>query len=326
MEYEPHIIEDSAEPAEVLTSKRVSDDPVRDYLDNISKVPLLSAEQEVELAKRIEAGQYAAHVLLSDENTSGASEQELQWLAEDGVSAKKHFIEANMRLVVSIARKYARHASNMELLDLVQEGNIGLNRAVEKFDYQKGYKFSTYSTWWVRQAITRAIAEKERTVRLPVHLHDTIMAMNKVVRELEREGLPTTTEMIAGGMGVDVERVRNLQEWSKRIVSLDVTVDDDGETTLGSLIDTAEDSTEDMVVHSEMREKINEAVNMLSERDQIIVRMRFGLEDGTTRTLKEIGDEIGLTPERVRQVAVASIRKLRCHHELKQYIVSHPAS
>jgi RNA polymerase sigma factor (sigma-70 family) len=293
-------------------------DSVGLYLDEIARTPLLDAETEVELSKTIEAGLLAQHLL--DTGRVGrrkggapmtANEEELEWLAEQGRLAVDRFIEANLRLVVSIARKYGR--SQMPMLDLVQEGNTGLIRAVEKFDYAKGYKFSTYATWWVRQAITRGIAQQARVVRLPVHVVEELNQVGAARRTLERQlGREPEPEEIATELDMDLERVLDLLSWGREHVSLDTPVDDDGDTSLGDLIaqETAPgpDST---FLDVESRDRLSHLVELLDDRAADIIRSRYGLVDGRQHKLADIGAKHGISAERVRQLEREALQKLR---------------
>jgi RNA polymerase primary sigma factor len=289
-------------------------DSVGLYLDEIARTPLLDAMTEVELAKTIEAGLYAEHLLAEGRvgrTPQGATEEELRWIAEEGQRAVQQFITANLRLVVSIARKYGR--SQMPMLDLVQEGNTGLIRAVEKFDYTKGFKFSTYATWWVRQAITRGIAQQARVVRLPVHVVEEINQVNAARRTLERQlGHDPEPEEIAGELGMDLERVIDLLSWSRDHVSLDTPVDEDGDTSLGDLIaqETAPgpDST---YIDVESRDRLSHLVDRLDDRAADIIRSRYGLIDGRVHKLADIGAKHGISAERVRQLEREALAKLR---------------
>ncbi len=293
-------------------------DGVGMYLDEIARTPLLDAITEVELSKTIEAGLFAQHLL--DEGRIGrkkggapkwATQEELEWLAEEGQRAIQRFIEANLRLVVSIARKYGR--SQMPMLDLVQEGNTGLIRAVEKFDYAKGYKFSTYATWWVRQAITRGIAQQARVVRLPVHVVEELNQVGAARRTLERQlGREPEPEEIAAELDMDIERVLDLLSWGREHVSLDTPVDEDGDTSLGDLIaqETAPgpDST---FLDTESRDRLGRLVELLDERAADIIRSRYGLVDGRQHKLADIGAKHGISAERVRQLEREALQKLR---------------
>jgi len=293
-------------------------DSVGMYLDEIARTPLLDAITEVELSKTIEAGLLAEHLLAEGRvgrrrggAPRSASQEELEWLAAEGQRAVQRFIEANLRLVVSIARKYGR--SQMPMLDLVQEGNTGLIRAVEKFDYAKGYKFSTYATWWVRQAITRGIAQQARVVRLPVHVVEELNQVGAARRTLERQlGRDPEPEEIAGELDMDVDRVVDLLSWGREHVSLDTPVDDDGDTSLGDLIaqETAPgpDST---FLDVESRDRLGHLVELLDDRAADIIRSRYGLLDGRQHKLADIGAKHGISAERVRQLEREALAKLR---------------
>jgi RNA polymerase sigma factor (sigma-70 family) len=293
-------------------------DSVGLYLDEIARTPLLDAATEVELSKTIEAG-LLAQALLAEGRVGrrkggapgGATQAELEWLAAEGQRAIQQFINANLRLVVSIARKYGRSA--MPMLDLIQEGNTGLIRAVEKFDYAKGYKFSTYATWWVRQAITRGIAQQARVVRLPVHVVEELNQVGGARRLLERQlGRDPDPTEIAAELGMDVDRVIDLLSWGRDHVSLDTPIDDDGDTSLGDLI--AQESTPGpdlTVLDTESRDRLTRLVEMLDERSADIVRSRYGLVDGRQHKLADIGARHGISAERVRQLEREAIAKLR---------------
>jgi RNA polymerase sigma factor (sigma-70 family) len=293
-------------------------DSVGLYLDEIARTPLLDALTEVELSKTIEAGLLAERLLAEGRigrRKGGAPKQanadELEWLAAEGQRAVQRFIEANLRLVVSIARKYGR--SQMPMLDLVQEGNTGLIRAVEKFDYAKGYKFSTYATWWVRQAITRGIAQQARVVRLPVHVVEELNQVGAARRTLERQlGRDPEPEEIADELGMDIDRVLDLLSWGREHVSLDTPVDEDGDTSLGDLIaqETAPgpDST---FLDVESRDRLSHLVELLDDRAADIIRSRYGLVDGRQHKLADIGAKHGISAERVRQLEREALQKLR---------------
>jgi len=295
-------------------------DSVGMYLAEIARTPLLDAEREVELSKSVEAGLFARHLL--EEGRVGrrkggapksATEEELQWLAEEGDKAVQEFIQANLRLVVSIARKYGRSA--MPMLDLVQEGNTGLIRAVEKFDYAKGFKFSTYATWWVRQAITRGIAQQARVVRLPVHVVEELNQVTAARRNLERQlGYDPEPQEIALELGMDVDRVIDLMSWGRDHVSLDSPVDEDGDTSLGDLIARETQPGPDFaVLDDESRHLISSLVDHLGDREADIVRARYGLLDGRQQKLADIGKRHGISAERVRQLereALATLRRI----------------
>ncbi|MEU5906079.1 sigma-70 family RNA polymerase sigma factor [Micromonospora sp. NPDC047527] len=281
------------------------------YLHEISRTPLLDAAKEVELSKAIEAGLYAEHLLGEDAVPASVDLTDLEWLVVEGERAKDLFIRANLRLVVSIARRYVR--SGMPMLDLIQEGNTGLVRAVEKFDYERGYKFSTYATWWIRQAISRAIAQQERTVRLPVHLVEDVNRMRNVARQLTRElGADPEPEQIAASLGVTVERVNELRRWSQDTVSLDTPVGDDGDTSLGDLVaDSDAPSPEDIVLSGLERQRIEGLLNHLDDRSAGIMRARYGLEDGREHSLTEVASRFSLSRERIRQLEIQALGRLR---------------
>ena len=293
-------------------------DSVGLYLDEIARNPLLDAAREVELSKTIEVGLMAQHLL--DTGRVGrrkggapmsATEAELEWLAEQGRQAVTEFINANLRLVVSIARKYGRSA--MPMLDLIQEGNTGLIRAVEKFDYTKGYKFSTYATWWVRQAITRGIAQQARVVRLPVHVVEELNQVSSARRTLERQlGRDPDPEEIATELGMAIDRVLDLLSWGREHVSLDTPVDEDGDTSLGDLMAQESSPGPDLsVLDSEARERLNALVGQLDERSADIIRSRYGLVDGRQHKLADIGARHGISAERVRQLEREALARLR---------------
>ncbi|MDX6359568.1 MAG: polymerase primary sigma factor [Nocardioidaceae bacterium] len=293
-------------------------DSVGLYLDEIARTPLLDAASEVELSKTIEAGLYAEHLLAEGRvgrRKGGApmtaTEEELQWLADEGHKAVDRFISANLRLVVSIARKYGR--AQMPMLDLIQEGNTGLIRAVEKFDYTKGYKFSTYATWWVRQAITRGIAQQARVVRLPVHVVEELNQVGGARRTLERQlGRDPEPAEIAGELGMDIDRVLDLLSWGRDHVSLDTPVDEDGDTSLGDLMaQETSPGPDDTVLDVESRERLDQLVGQLDERAADIIRARYGLLDGRQHKLADIGARHGISAERVRQLEREALQKLR---------------
>jgi RNA polymerase sigma factor (sigma-70 family) len=293
-------------------------DSVGLYLDEIARTPLLDAAREVELAKTIEAGLYAEHLLAQGRvgrkkggAPKQATEAELEWIAEEGRKATTEFINANLRLVVSIARKYGR--AQMPMLDLIQEGNTGLIRAVEKFDYAKGYKFSTYATWWVRQAITRGIAQQARVVRLPVHVVEELNQVGGARRTLERQlGREPEPAEIALELGMDVERVLDLMAWGREHVSLDTPVDEDGDTSLGDLMAQETAPGPDLtVLDVEARDRLNELVDQLDPRAADIIRSRYGLTDGRQHKLADIGVKHGISAERVRQLEREALQKLR---------------
>ena len=292
-----------------------SADSVRAYLKQIGKVPLLNAEQEVELAKRIEAGLYAAERLRAceegEEKLERTFERDLRWIGRDGERAKNHLLEANLRLVVSLAKRYT--GRGMAFLDLIQEGNLGLIRAVEKFDYTKGYKFSTYATWWIRQAITRAMADQARTIRIPVHMVEVINKLGRIQRELLQDlGREPTPEELAKEMDITPEKVLEIQQYAREPISLDQTIGDEGDSQLGDFIEDSEAVVAvDAVSFSLLQDQLQQVLQTLSEREAGVVRLRFGLTDGQPRTLDEIGQVYGVTRERIRQIESKTMSKLR---------------
>ena len=293
------------------TARRAgTSDLVRIYLREIGRVPLLTAEDEVELAKSIEAGLYAEEKLNSGFTLATGDRADLEWLAADGVRGKQRLIEANLRLVVSIAKRYI--GRGLVFLDLIQEGNLGLIRAVEKFDYTRGYKFSTYATWWIRQAITRAIADQARTIRVPVHMVETINKLARVQRQLHQElGREPTVDELAAELGLEPERVAEIQRIAQEPVSLQSPIGEE-ESDLGDFIEDA-----DAVVPIEaaafimLQDQLDKVLCELSEREQRIIQLRFGLSDGHPRTLEEVGREFGVTRERIRQIESKTLAKLR---------------
>ena len=308
--------EDDPKPIAAEGEVGISTDLVRAYLKEIGKVPLLTAEQEVELAQRIEAGLFAAEKLRqADEGEapkiSTALRRDLDWLGLDGGRAKRHLLEANLRLVVSIAKRYL--GRGMLFLDLIQEGNLGLIRAVEKFDYTKGYKFSTYATWWIRQAITRAMADQARTIRIPVHMVEQINKLTRVQREMLQEiGREPTPEELAKELDMTPEKVVEIQGYAREPVSLETTIGDDQDSNLGDFIEDADAPiAAEVVSYGLMQEQLNEVLRTLTDREAAVVKMRFGLVDGQPRTLDEIGREFGLTRERIRQIESKTLSKLR---------------
>jgi RNA polymerase primary sigma factor len=292
-----------------------SADSVRAYLKQIGKVALLNAEEEVELAKRIEAGLYAAErVRRAEESTEKLSPQlrrDLRWIVRDGERAKNHLLEANLRLVVSLAKRYT--GRGMAFLDLIQEGNLGLIRAVEKFDYTKGYKFSTYATWWIRQAITRAMADQARTIRIPVHMVEVINKLGRIQRELLQDlGREPTPEELAKEMDITPEKVLEIQQYAREPISLDQTIGDEGDSQLGDFIEDSEAVVAvDAVSFTLLQDQLQSVLATLSEREAGVVRLRFGLTDGQPRTLDEIGQVYGVTRERIRQIESKTMSKLR---------------
>jgi len=289
----------------------VERDTVGVYLDEISRTKLLDAEREVEMSKDIEAGLYAQKLIDENAVPKGIDEDELRGLIERGAQAKELFIQANLRLVVSVARRYPR--SGMPFLDLVQEGNVGLVRAVEKFDYAKGFKFSTYATWWIRQAITRAMADQARTVRLPVHLVEELSKIRRVQREFARDnGRDPEIEEIAEAVGSTPTRVVDVIGWARDPISLDTPVGDDGETELGELVQETDPLTpEDITLATLRREQIAGLVGRLDGRTAKILRARYGMTDGKEHTLTEVGKQLGLTRERIRQIEKQALVELR---------------
>ena len=310
------------------------EDPVRMYLKEIGKVPLLSAEEEIELAKNMEAGAVAKEkIAILKSREENATEEELAEIKEEiknlqkdldaGDEAKKRLAEANLRLVVSIAKRYV--GRGMLFLDLIQEGNLGLIKAVEKFDYRKGYKFSTYATWWIRQAITRAIADQARTIRIPVHMVETINKLIRVSRQLLQElGLEPSPEEIAAEMNMPVERVREILKISQEPVSLETPIGEEEDSHLGDFIqDDNVPVPADAAAFTLLKEQLEEVLGTLTEREQKVLTLRFGLEDGRARTLEEVGKEFNVTRERIRQIEAKALRKLRHpsrSRKLKDYL------
>ena len=292
-----------------------SADSVRAYLKQIGKVALLNAEEEVELAKRIEAGLFATErlrrIMDAGEKLSTAQKRDLNWISRDGNRAKNHLLEANLRLVVSLAKRYT--GRGMAFLDLIQEGNLGLIRAVEKFDYTKGYKFSTYATWWIRQAITRAMADQARTIRIPVHMVEVINKLGRIQRELLQDlGREPTPEELAKEMDITPEKVLEIQQYAREPISLDQTIGDEGDSQLGDFIEDSEAVVAvDAVSFTLMQDQLTSVLQTLSEREAGVVRLRFGLTDGQPRTLDEIGQVYGVTRERIRQIESKTMSKLR---------------
>jgi RNA polymerase primary sigma factor len=295
---------------ERLTGAGVSSDPVKDYLKQIGRVPLLNAEMEVELSKRIEAGLIASQ-LLTRSRQRMAKKEELEWIAADGQEAQKHLVEANLRLVVSLAKRYT--GRDMLFLDLIQEGNSALIHAVEKFDYQKGYKFSTYATWWIRQGITRAMADQARTIRVPVHMVEVINKMARVNRQMIQDlGREPTPEEIGKELDMTREKVIEIQKYAQETRSLNAPVGDDGDREFGDLLhDDSDISPADAATFALLQEKLHEVLDSLSEREAGVVSMRYGLIDGVPKTLDEIGRVYGVTRERIRQIENQTMTKLR---------------
>ena len=292
-----------------------SADSVRAYLKQIGKVALLNAEEEVELAKRIEAGLYATwhmgQVAERGDKLTTAQRRDFRWIERDGMRAKNHLLEANLRLVVSLAKRYT--GRGMAFLDLIQEGNLGLIRAVEKFDYTKGYKFSTYATWWIRQAITRAMADQARTIRIPVHMVEVINKLGRIQRELLQDlGREPTPEELAKEMDISPEKVLEIQQYAREPISLDQTIGDEGDSQLGDFIEDSEAVVAvDAVSFTLLQDQLRSVLDTLSEREAGVVRLRFGLTDGLPRTLDEIGQVYGVTRERIRQIESKTMSKLR---------------
>ncbi|WP_199487122.1 RNA polymerase sigma factor [Actinomadura logoneensis] len=304
--------DDEDAPAQQIAAAGATADPVKDYLKQIGKVPLLNAEQEVELAKRIEAGLFAEERLATEAGTLSEEDQEdLEWIAEDGRRAKNHLLEANLRLVVSLAKRYT--GRGMLFLDLIQEGNLGLIRAVEKFDYTKGYKFSTYATWWIRQAITRAMADQARTIRIPVHMVEVINKLARVQRQMLQDlGREPTPEELAKELDMTPEKVVEVQKYGREPISLHTPLGEDGDSEFGDLIEDSEAIVPaDAVSFTLLQEQLHSVLDTLSEREAGVVSMRFGLTDGQPKTLDEIGKVYGVTRERIRQIESKTMSKLR---------------
>ncbi|GHE07551.1 RNA polymerase sigma factor [Klenkia taihuensis] len=307
-EEESLALQKARKDAELATST----DAVRAYLKLIGRVALLTAEQEVDLARRVEAGLYAAHKLAeTDAKFTPTMRRDLNWVVRDGERAKTHLLEANLRLVVSLAKRYT--GRGMAFLDLIQEGNLGLIRAVEKFDYTKGFKFSTYATWWIRQAITRAMADQARTIRIPVHMVEVINKLGRIQRELLQElGREATPEELAKEMDITPDKVLEIQQYAREPISLDQTIGDEGDSQLGDFIEDSEAVVAvEAVSYGFMQEQLTSVLQTLSEREAGVVRLRFGLSDGTPRTLDEIGQVYGVTRERIRQIESKTMSKLR---------------
>ena len=304
--------DETDEPVQQVTVAGATADPVKDYLKQIGKVSLLNAEQEVDLARRIEAGLYAEYKLKNqaDEMTS-RERRELHFLAQDGQQAKNHLLEANLRLVVSLAKRYT--GRGMQFLDLIQEGNLGLIRAVEKFDYTKGYKFSTYATWWIRQAITRAMADQARTIRIPVHMVEVINKHARVQRQMLQDlGREPTPEELAKELDMTAEKVVEVQKYGREPISLHTPLGEDGDSEFGDLIEDSEAIVPaDAVSFTLLQEQLHHVLDTLSEREAGVVSMRFGLGDGQPKTLDEIGKVYGVTRERIRQIESKTMSKLR---------------
>ena len=302
--------DDDAPVQQVMTAGATAD-PVKDYLKQIGKVALLNAEQEVDLAKRIEAGLFAEEKLASGEKMTPKIRREFEWIANDGRHAKNHLLEANLRLVVSLAKRYT--GRGMLFLDLIQEGNLGLIRAVEKFDYTKGYKFSTYATWWIRQAITRAMADQARTIRIPVHMVEVINKLARVQRQMLQDlGREPTPEELAQELDMTPEKVVEVQKYGREPISLHTPLGEDGDSEFGDLIEDSEAVVPaDAVGFTLLQEELSKVMDTLSEREAGVVGMRFGLTDGQPKTLDEIGRVFGVTRERIRQIESKTMSKLR---------------
>ncbi|WP_415753339.1 RNA polymerase sigma factor [Nocardioides sp. Kera G14] len=303
--------DDTDEPEQQVMVAGATADPVKDYLKQIGKVALLNAELEVELATRIEAGLFAEEKLAKGGKMSAKIEEELEWIAEDGRRAKNHLLEANLRLVVSLAKRYT--GRGMLFLDLIQEGNLGLIRAVEKFDYTKGYKFSTYATWWIRQAITRAMADQARTIRIPVHMVEVINKLARVQRQMLQDlGREPTPEELAKELDMTPEKVVEVQKYGREPISLHTPLGEDGDSEFGDLIEDSEAIVPaDAVSFTLLQEQLHAVLDTLSEREAGVVSMRFGLTDGQPKTLDEIGKVYGVTRERIRQIESKTMSKLR---------------
>jgi RNA polymerase primary sigma factor len=304
--------DETDEPEQQVMVAGATADPVKDYLKQIGKVPLLNAEQEVELAKRIEAGLFAEEQL-GDEAAKLKEKvrDEYDWISEDGRRAKNHLLEANLRLVVSLAKRYT--GRGMLFLDLIQEGNLGLIRAVEKFDYTKGYKFSTYATWWIRQAITRAMADQARTIRIPVHMVEVINKLARVQRQMLQDlGREPTPEELAKELDMTPEKVIEVQKYGREPISLHTPLGEDGDSEFGDLIEDSEAIVPaEAVSFTLLQEQLHAVLDTLSEREAGVVSMRFGLTDGQPKTLDEIGKVYGVTRERIRQIESKTMSKLR---------------
>jgi RNA polymerase primary sigma factor len=303
--------DDAGEPEQQVMVAGATADPVKDYLKQIGKVPLLNAEMEVELAKRIEAGLFSEEKLGKGGKISAKLHEELEWISDDGKRAKNHLLEANLRLVVSLAKRYT--GRGMLFLDLIQEGNLGLIRAVEKFDYTKGYKFSTYATWWIRQAITRAMADQARTIRIPVHMVEVINKLARVQRQMLQDlGREPTPEELAKELDMTPEKVIEVQKYGREPISLHTPLGEDGDSEFGDLIEDSEAIVPaDAVSFTLLQEQLHAVLDTLSEREAGVVSMRFGLTDGQPKTLDEIGKVYGVTRERIRQIESKTMSKLR---------------
>ena len=298
-------------PAVTTAIPGATADPVKDYLKQIGKVALLNAAEEVELAMRIEAGLFAEEKLATEPNLPKKLTRELKWVARDGQRAKSHLLGANLRLVVSLAKRYT--GRGMQFLDLIQEGNLGLIRAVEKFDYTKGFKFSTYATWWIRQAITRAMADQARTIRIPVHMVEVINKLARVQRQMLQDlGREPTPEELSRELDMTTEKVIEVQKYGREPISLHTPLGEDGDSEFGDLIeDTEAVVPADAVGYTMLQQQLEQLLDSLSEREAGVIKMRFGLGDGMPKTLDQIGDTFGVTRERIRQIESKTMAKLR---------------
>ena len=302
----------SGNPKRRVIAAGATADPVKDYLKQIGRVNLLNAEQEVDLSERIEAGLYAQHLLDTESDKMAFKRRrELKWAANDGKRAKDHLLEANLRLVVSLAKRYT--GRGMLFLDLIQEGNLGLIRAVEKFDWKKGFKFSTYATWWIRQAITRAMADQARTIRVPVHMVEVINKLSRVQRQMLQDlGREPTPDELARELDMPVEKVQEVQKYGREPISLHTPLGEDGDSEFGDLIeDTDAIAPSDAVAFSLLQEQFKQVLETLSPREAGVIKMRYGLEDGQPKTLDDIGRVYGVTRERIRQIESKTMSKLR---------------
>jgi RNA polymerase primary sigma factor len=298
-------------PVQTISITGATADPVKDYLKQIGKVALLNAELEVDLAKRIEAGLFAEEKLATDKKLGKEMHRDLTWVAKDGQRAKAHLLEANLRLVVSLAKRYT--GRGMQFLDLIQEGNLGLIRAVEKFDYTKGYKFSTYATWWIRQAITRAMADQARTIRIPVHMVEVINKLARVQRQLLQDlGREPSPEELARELDMTPEKVVEVQKYGREPISLSTPLGEDGDSEFGDLIEDVEAvSPVEASVAKARNEAIERLLAGLTEREARVIKSRYGLVDGISKTLDQIGEELGVTRERIRQIEAKTMHKLQ---------------
>ena len=303
--------DDDDAPAQRVVTPGATADPVKDYLKQIGKVSLLNAQQEVDLAMRIEAGLYAEHKLAENPDMDKELKKAMRWVVHDGKRAKNHLLEANLRLVVSLAKRYT--GRGMLFLDLIQEGNLGLIRAVEKFDYSKGFKFSTYATWWIRQAITRAMADQARTIRIPVHMVEVINKLARVQRpKLQDLGREPTPEELGKELDMTPEKVIEVQKYGREPISLHTPLGEDGDSEFGDLIEDSEAVVPaDAVSFTLLQEQLHSVLDTLSEREAGVVAMRFGMTDGQPKTLDEIGKVYGVTRERIRQIESKTMSKLR---------------